>query len=332
MVYPGKRNEDERTAGRYVSHQDGPGMDLTVVVAIPCRNEAMTIAKVVRDFRTVLPQASIHVFDNNSTDGSADLAREAGATVHHVRKRGKGYVMRAIFDTIVADALIVVDGDDTYFVEEAPMLLEPILRGEADMVVGNRLQHATGESLRRLHRIGNRLIVACINRLFGSAYQDMLSGYRAFSRRFVESVPLLTPGFETETELTLRALTEEWNTLEIPISYRSRPVGSESKLRSFRDGYRIMLTAVILLRDLHPLRPFGLASLACLLIVLAAGTLRLMAYLGAPTLPTSLLTGALLLFAPLGLLAFGIGLTLNTINTRFREMNQILRRAKGTDV
>lgn len=306
--------------------------DAITAVAIPCYNEAITIAKVVRDFRAVLPRASIHVFDNNSTDGSAELAKEAGATVHHIRRQGKGYVMRAIFDTIVADAVIVVDGDDTYFAQEAPMLLEPILRGEADMVVGNRLQHATDESLRRVHQVGNRLIVASINRMFGTAYQDILSGYRALSRRFVESVPLLTPGFEIETELTLRALTEEWDILERPISYRSRPVGSESKLRSFRDGYRIMLAAVILLRDLHPLRPFGLVSLACLLIVVTAGTLRLMAYLGTPTLPTSLLTGALLLFAPLGLVAFGIGLTLNTINTRFREMNQILRRAKGTNV
>ena len=314
-----------------VSPAGNRGATAIVAVAIPCYNEAVTITKVVRDFRAVLPRASIHVFDNNSTDGSADLAKEAGATVHHVRKRGKGYVMRAILNTIAADAVIVVDGDDTYLAEEAPVLLEPILRGEADMVVGNRLQRASKESLRRLHQIGNRLVVASINRMFGTAYQDVLSGYRAFSRRFVESVPVLTQGFEIETELTLQALGEELDVIEIPISYRRRPAGSHSKLRSFRDGYRIMLTAVVLLRDHHPLRFFGFVSLVCFLIVLAASVLRLMTYVGIMTLPTSLLTGTLLLFAPLGTVVFGIGLILNAINTRFREMKQTMRRSKRTN-
>ena len=310
----------------------GEGRDLSqtppavVAVAIPCYNEAVTIAKVVRDFRTVLPQASIFVFDNNSTDGSPELARESGAIVHPVRKQGKGYVLRAIFDVVVADAVVVVDGDDTYYPEEAPALLKPVLRGEADMVVGNRLPKATDNSMRQLHQFGNRLIVATINRMFGTAYKDILSGYRVFSRRFIESVPLLTQGFEIETELTLQALEKDLEVIEMPISYRSRPPGSQSKLRSFYDGYRIMLAAAILLRDHHPLRLFGLSSLLCILIVFTAGVLRMLGYLNFPTLPASLLSGIVLLFAPLGIMSLGIGLTLNAINTRFREINQINRR------
>lgn len=301
---------------------------MTIVVAIPCYNEVITIAKVVRDFRAVLPDAAIHVFDNNSTDGSAAAAAEAGAIVHRVGRQGKGHVMRAILDAMQADALIVVDGDDTYLAEESAVLLAPILRREADMVVGNRLHQVSEGSLRPLHQVGNRVIVACINVMFRTAFRDILSGYRVFSRRFVESVPILTPGFETETELTLRALTEDLVITEIPISYRSRPAGSLSKLRSFHDGYRIMLTAVMLLRDLHPLRLFGSLSVLCSLVALTGLGLRLLTYGGIPTLPTSVLAAGVLLFAPLGILTFGIGLILNAINTRYRETHQLLNRGR----
>ena len=187
-----------------------------IVVAIPCFNEAATIEKVVRDFRSVLQNAEICVFDNNSTDGSADLARSAGAEVIRVPQQGKGHVMRVIFDTVVADALIVIDGDDTYFAADAPALLEPILRAEADMMVGDRLQTSTDHAMRRSHQWGNRLIVASINRMFGTSFRDILSGYRVFSRRFVKEVPLLMSGFETETEMTLQALEEGLVVVEVP--------------------------------------------------------------------------------------------------------------------
>ncbi len=314
-----------------MSQLKSPG-ELTVAVAIPCHNEATTISKVVSDFREVLPQVPIHVFENNSTDGSAALAKEAGAIMHYVHKQGKGNVMRAIFETINADAVIIVDGDDTYAANEALVLLEPILKGEADMVVGNRLAGGSRDSLGWLHEFGNHAIVTCVNLMFASRFQDILSGYRVLNRRVVESVSLLTPGFETETELTLRALIEGVEVRELPISYQSRPAGSESKLRTFRDGYRIMMAASILLRDLYPLRLFGVASLVCLLIAFTAAVLRIMAYLGITTLPTSMLTGVLLLLAPLSLILLGIGLTLNVINTRFREMNQILKKLKESDV
>lgn len=315
-----------------MNQQDSLSRNLTVAVAIPCYNEATTISKVISDFRATLPKAPIHVFDNNSTDESADLAIQAGATLHYVRKQGKGNVMRAILESINADALIIVDGDDTYDAQEAPALLEPILRGEVDMVVGDRLASGARDSLGRVHEFGNHLIVTCINFMFGSAFRDVLSGYRVLNRRVVDSVTLLTPGFETETELTLRALLSGVEIREIPISYQSRPAGSESKLRTFRDGYRIMMAASILLRDLYPLRLFGVASLICLIITLAAAALRVLHYFGIGTLPTSLLAGVVLLFAPLSLILLGIGLTLNVINTRFSEMNQILRRIKETDV
>jgi len=299
-----------------------------IAVAIPCYNEAVTIAKVVRDFQAVLPQAEIHVFDNNSTDGSPELAQQAGATVHFVRRQGKGNVMCAIFESLDCDALVVADGDDTYFAEDAPKLIAPVLSGEADMVTGNRLGSATSETMVPLHQFGNNLIVAAVNRLFTTDYKDILSGYRVFSRRFIESVPVLTSGFEVETEITLQALEERLLIVELPISYRSRPEGSISKLRTFRDGYRIMLTAAIILRDHQPLRLFGLVGLICFLVALTAGILRLLNYLSVTQLPDALLTGILLLSAPIAVITFGIGLMLNTVNTRFREIKQIMLRNK----
>lgn len=300
-----------------------------IVVAIPCYNEALTIEKVVRDFRSVLQDAEIYVFDNNSTDGSADLARAAGAIVIRVPQQGKGHVMRTIFNTIVADALIVIDGDDTYFASDAHALLQPVLQGEVDMMVGDRLQVATDQDMLRLHQWGNRLIVACINGMFDTSYRDILSGYRIFSRRFVQEVPLLMSGFETETEITLQALEEGLVVVEAPIQYQSRPEGSYSKLNSWRDGYRIILTAVILLRDHHPLRLFGAVGVVSLLIALIAFCFRLANYIGWAIFSDALLSGFVILFAPLGLLLIGFGLVLNAINTRFRELRQIMKRNRN---
>jgi len=299
-----------------------------IAVTIPCYNEAVTIEKVVRDFTAILPQADIHVFDNCSDDGSADLAREAGAHVHFVRKQGKGHVMQTIFDSIDADVLVVVDGDDTYYAEDALRLIEPILKGEADMVVGNRLKSATDESMSRLHQFGNCLILRTVNLMFKTNYKDILSGYRVFSRRFVENVPLLTTGFEIETELTLRAIERQIETIEVPISYRSRPEGSESKLKSFYDGRRIIMTAVIILRDHKPMRLFGLLSLLCFSFVGIGSTLRILNYFDVTSLPNELLTGTVMIFSPLGIVSLSIGLILEAVNTRFRELNQLIDRNK----
>jgi len=311
-----------------IEQQENLYANAKIAVTIPCYNEAVTIEKVVRDFTAILPQATIHVFDNNSEDGSADLARKAGAYVHHVRKRGKGHVMQAIFDSIDTDILVVVDGDDTYYAEDALRLIEPILKGEADMVVGNRLKSATDESMSRLHQFGNRLILKAVNFMFKTNYKDILSGYRAISRRFVKNVPLLTSGFEIETELTLQALEREIEITEIPISYRNRPEGSESKLKSFHDGSRIIMTASIILRDHKPIRLFGLISLLCFLFAGIGSALRILNYFGITSLPNEVLTGTVLIFSPLGIVSLAIGLILCAVNTRFRELNQLIDRNK----
>jgi glycosyltransferase involved in cell wall biosynthesis len=300
----------------------------TVAVAIPCYNEAITIEKVVGDFRNVLSGADVWVFDNNSTDSSAQIAANAGAIVHKVRKQGKGHVLQAIFEVISADAIVLVDGDDTYLAGEVHRLLNPILSGDADMVVGNRLHSASGESMRTHRQIGNRLIVWSINLMFGTKYQDILSGYRVFSRRFVESVPLLTPGFETETEMTLQALEDGMIIEELPISYRSRPADSHSKLNAFRDGYRIMLTAAILLRDHNPLRVFGLIALLLLFCVLGLLILVKLSINGYVHLNIAAMLAGVILLVTLSAFSFGLGLVLNAINTRFYQLKQIFHRNK----
>ena len=300
----------------------------TIAVAIPCYNEAITIEKVVSDFRAQLPEASIHVFDNNSTDDSAQIAENIGAMVHRVRKQGKGHVLQAIFDVIDADAVILVDGDDTYFAEDIHRLLKPVLDGEVDMMVGNRLPSASDETMRRHRHLGNKLIVGSINLMFRTKYRDILSGYRVFSRRFVKTVPLLTPGFETETEMTLQALEEGMIIEELPISYRSRPADSHSKLNAVRDGYRIMMTAAILLRDHYPLRLFGAVSFGLLIVVLALlGVLSLTSRNILQLNSLALIAGIVLLML-LSFLAFGLGLILNAVNTRFRQLKQFLQRNK----
>lgn len=297
-----------------------------IAVAIPCYNEATTIGKVIGDFRKALPHATVYVFDNNSTDATATVAREAGVEVRRVAKQGKGNVLRAVFDSLHEDVIILVDGDDTYPAEQVHKLLEPILVGEADMVVGERMAGASAESMKPLNHFGNRLFVFGLNWLFRAQYGDVLSGYRAFNRRFIENVPVLTSGFEVETEITLHALAEGLRVVEVPVTYRARPEDSHSKLRPFADGYRIALTMAILLRDHHPLRLFGWIAVAFWLMALAAGGLRLLSFAGYASLPESILGGLVLVCVPTGMIALGIGLSLNAINTRFQEVKNFLRR------
>ena len=300
----------------------------SIAIAIPCYNEGVTIAKVVADFKVALPQANIHVFDNNSSDDSAALARQAGAELHRVAAQGKGHVLRAIFDELVEDFIVLVDGDDTYPAEDVHKLLEPMLAGKADMVVGERMASATDANMVPMHQFGNRVIVGLVNSLFDAKHGDILSGYRVFNRHFVESVPVLTSGFEVETEITLQALAEGLRVVEVPINYRSRPQESLSKLRPFADGYRIFLTIAILLRDHRPLWLFGYITAFFWLTAALAGGLRMLNYLGLAQLSSSLLTGIILLCIPTGMITLGIGLSLNAINTRFQEVKQFLRRHK----
>lgn len=300
---------------------------LKVAVAIPCHNEAATIAQVVRDFRKALPKSKVYVFDNASTDNSAALARKAGAQLSYVTAMGKGHVLRAIFDELEEDVIVLADGDATYLAEDVNELIAPVVRGEADMVVGERLTTVSDKSMKPINQFGNRMIVAYINRLFGTKYRDILSGYRAFNRRFIESVPVLTTGFEVESEITLQALAEGLHVVEVPVHYRDRPKDSHSKLRPFADGYRIVLTAAILLRDHRPLRLFGTIAIVFWLLAGIAGVLRLFSFFGQDSLPVSILGGIVLLCLPTGMIALGIGLSLNAINTRFQEIKTYLRRS-----
>jgi glycosyltransferase involved in cell wall biosynthesis len=299
---------------------------LRTTVAIPCYNEATTIAKVVADFRAQLPEAEILVVDNASSDDSGARAAQAGARVVREKRRGKGYVMQTILETVDADFCVIVDGDDTYFAEDVHQLLSPVTADQADMVVGDRLKQASSVALTDVHRIGNRVILAIINMAFRTGFQDVLSGYRVMNRNFMNSVPLITGGFETETELTLQALEKGMVIREMPIRYRARPEGSVSKLSPFADGYRILITMAVLLRNHRPLYFFSSIAVGLLVAdgVYAAALLahRLPPY---GTLVHAGVMGGMALLA-CGLVL--IGILLNAVSAGFQEMTALHRRPR----
>lgn len=227
---------------------------MKAAVLIPCHDEEATIAKVVADYRRLLPDADIYVYDNNSSDNSAALAASAGASVVREYRQGKGFVVRSMFRDIDADAYLMVDGDDTYDAEDAVALLGAVVEGRADMVVGDRLSSTYFQENRRaMHAAGNRLVRWLINTLFGAQVKDVMTGGRAFSRRFVQTFPVASSGFEIETEMTVHALDKEFLVVEIPVGYRDRGEGSSSKLRTLPDGARVLKTVVSLFKDFRPL-------------------------------------------------------------------------------
>jgi len=295
-------------------------------VAIPCYNEAPTIAKVVADFRAQLPEAEILVVDNASSDDSAARAAEAGARVVREKRRGKGYVMQTILETVSADVCIVVDGDDTYFAEDVHQLLDPVRADHADMVVGDRLRNASSEALNDVHRFGNRVILAIINMAFRTRFQDVLSGYRVMNRNFMATVPLITGGFETETELTLQGLEKGMVIREVPIRYRARPEGSVSKLSPFADGYRILITMAVLLRNHRPLYFFSSIALG-LLIADAVYAAALLAH-RLPPYGTLVHAGVLAGVALLGGGLVLVGILLNAVSAGFQELLALQRRPR----
>jgi len=299
---------------------------LRTTVAIPCYNEATTIAKVVSDFRKELPEAEILVVDNASSDDSGARAAAAGARVVREKRRGKGYVMQTILETVDADVCVIVDGDDTYFAEDVHQLLLPVTSDQADMVVGDRLKEASSVALNDLHRFGNRAILAIINMAFRTDFQDVLSGYRVMNRKFMNAVPLIAGGFETETELTLQALEKGMVILEMPIRYRARPVGSVSKLSPFADGYRILITMAVLLRNHRPLYFFS--SIAVGLLV--ADGVYAAALLAGRLPPYGRLVHAGVM-GGIALLACGlvlIGILLNAVSAGFQELTALQRRPR----
>ena len=299
---------------------------MRTTVAVPCYNEATTIAKVVSDFRAQLPEAEILVVDNASSDDSGARAAQAGARVVREKRRGKGYVMQTILETVDADVCVIVDGDDTYFAEDVHKLLAPVTSDQADMVVGDRLKEASSVALNDVHRFGNRVILAIINMAFRTRFQDVLSGYRVMNRNFMSSVPLITGGFETETELTLQALEKGMVILEMPIRYRARPEGSVSKLSPFADGYRILITMAVLLRNHRPLYFFSSIAVG----LLAADAVYAAALLAHRLPPYGTLIHAGVM-GGIALLASGlvlIGILLNAVSAGFQEMTALHRRPR----
>ena len=297
-----------------------------ICVVIPCLNEATTIAAVVSDFLRALPRATVIVFDNGSIDNSAQAAEAAGAMVISVPRQGKGTVLRYAFDRVKADLYVVVDADNTYPAGQVHDLIAPILSGGADMVVGAREHFAEPDAIRPLHRVGNRLITAFLNLAFGVRLRDMLSGYRVLSGEIVRELPLLMPGFEVETELTLEALERGFRVLEVPIIYRRRPEGSQSKLSSFRDGYRILMTIMTLLRDYRPMTFFTVLAGGLTLAALGIGAVVISDYLRTglvARLPLAVLSAAMILLASV---FFAMGFVVSTINRRFAEMGALSRR------
>lgn len=294
-----------------------------IAVLVPCYNEEKTVAQVVRDFRAVLPGAGIYVYDNNSTDRTVALAREAGAIVRLEKHQGKGNVMRRMFSDIEADIYVLVDGDNTYHAPSAPAMIEKLLDEQLDMVVGSRLTAHDDAAFRLGHHLGNRLLTGFVSLLFGRSLTDMLSGYRVMSRRFVKSFPALSKGFETETELTVHALELRMPTAEVITPYGNRPAGSVSKLHTYRDGFRILLTIINLFKEERPLAFFTIlfALLAAISLGLAVPIfLTYMATGLVPRFPTAILATGIMLLAFLSLVC---GLILDTVTHGRREMKRL---------
>lgn len=239
----------------------------TIAVLIPCYNESQTITKVVKDYREALPEAVIYVYDNNSTDHTDEAAREAGAIVRYEYRQGKGNVIRSMFRDIDAECYLMIDGDDTYPAENARSMVNHILSGRADMVIGDRLSSTYfTENKRPFHNTGNRLVRGLINTIFTSDIKDIMTGYRAFNYEFVKSFPILSKGFEIETEMSIHALDKNFKLLEVPVTYRDRPAGSVSKLNTYKDGFRVLKTIARLFRDYKPFAFFGWLGLLCFII------------------------------------------------------------------
>jgi glycosyltransferase involved in cell wall biosynthesis len=315
----------EAVALRQSDFQDTQAKERTIAVLIPCYNEEVTVAAVVRQFREQLPESDIYVFDNNSSDGTAAEAVAAGAIVTHERRQGKGYVVQSMFQQINADVYVMVDGDGTYPAEEVQKIISPVLAGEADMVIGSRLHTKSQSQFRPLNRLGNRLFLTILNWTFKVRITDMLSGYRAFNRRFVKSVPLFGGGFETETELTIKALERGFRVAEVPINLGIRPKGSFSKIRIAHDGLRIANTLLALFRDYKPLTFFGSVGLLLILLGLIPAAIVVFDFLGTTLVPRLLSALVAVGLVLSGLLALTVGLILHTIVRRSQEFDHQLR-------
>jgi glycosyltransferase involved in cell wall biosynthesis len=298
-------------------------MKKKIAVLIPCYNEAQTVGKVVKDYKKALPEAKIYVYDNNSTDGTGDIAKKAGATVVSEYRQGKGNVVRSQFRDIEADAYMLVDGDDTYPAEQARQMIDLVLDGRADMVIGDRLSSTYFTENKRFgHNFGNLLVRFLINKLFKAKVHDIMTGQRAFSRQFVKTYPVLSKGFEVETEMTIHALDKNLKLVEVPIEYRDRPEGSESKLDTIGDGFLVMKTIFNLVREYKPLFFFGWSGLVSFIISAAIiiPTLVDYTYTNILRFPTFLVG---VIFIIIALLLWITGLILDLIAKKYRQLFEI---------
>lgn len=293
-----------------------------IAVLIPCYNEQATIARVVSDFRAALPEAAIYVYDNNSTDRTVALAREAGAIVRQETLQGKGHVVRRMFADVDADVYVLVDGDDTYDAAMAPVMIRQLLDNMHDMVTGTRVSDIK-EAYRFGHRFGNQLLTGLVRAIFGDRIKDMLSGYRVFSRRFVKSFPALAGGFETETEFTVHALDLDMPVSEVETRYKDRPPESVSKLSTVSDGFRILGMIIRLVKEEKPFALFGAAAVLLVILGILLAIPVLLTYLRiglVPRLPTAILSAGLVEAAFLSLVC---GLVLDSVSRARKEAKRL---------
>ena len=308
--------------------------DKKVAVLIPCYNEELTVEKTVSDFKHVLPNADIYVYNNNSKDRTKELALKAGAIVKDEYRQGKGAVVRSMFRDIEADVYIMVDGDDTYPAEEVESLITPVLEGKADMVIGDRLSSTYyTENKRPFHNFGNSLVKGLINFLFKSDLNDIMTGYRSFSKKFVKCMPVMSDGFQIETEMTIFALTNNMQVVNVPITYRDRPEGSESKLNTFSDGFKVLLTLFNLFKDNRPFLFFGCLSLIIFILGLVVGIPVIDEFIKTAYItkvPSAVLAAALMINS---FLLLSVGIILDAIKNQKRylfecHMNDVTSKYK----
>lgn len=300
-----------------------------IAVLIPCYNEELTVEKVIKDFRKELPDADIYVYDNNSTDKTAELAEKAGAILRKENRQGKGNVVRTMFREVEADIYIMVDGDDTYPAEFVHKLIEPVRNGEVDMCIGDRLTNGTYQAQikKNFHEFGNNLVRKTINFLFKNKLKDIMTGYRVFTREFVKNMPVLSPKFEVETEMTLYALDRKWRIKEIPIEFRERPDGSESKIDTVGDGIKVIKTIIRMFKDYKPRKFFFTISLILALIGFIIGIPVIVEFAQTgfiAKIPSAILATGIMIFA---LITAQCGVILDTIVKQHHENyeTQLLR-------
>ena len=296
-----------------------------IAVLIPCYNESKTIEKVVKDYKKALPDADIYVYDNNSSDGTDKIAKKAGAIVKYEHRQGKGNVIRTMFKEIDADCYLMIDGDDTYPAENAREMCDYVLNDNVDMVIGDRLSSTYFEENKRpFHNTGNKLVRGLINSLFKSNVRDIMTGYRAFSYDFVKTFPVLSKGFEIETEMTIHALDKNMQLKEIPIEYRDRPEGSVSKLNTFSDGFKVLKTIGRLFKEYKPTIFFGLIGLLFLLISLGFGIPVFVDYFKTGLVerfPTLIFSGFMLMIS---ILSFVCGIILEVVVKKHRQLFELI--------